>query len=355
MIMAGGTGGHIFPGLAVAEVMRERSWNVVWLGNPKGMEATLVPQRGIEMKAVRFSGLRGKGLVTAVLLPLHLLRACWQSLRAIRAVDPAVVLGLGGYITFPGGLMAALLGRPLVLHEQNSVAGLANKVLAKIADRIMVGFPGAMSSARWSGNPVSAAISAIDPPDVRYGGRTGPLRVLVVGGSLGAQVFNQVVPNAFGLMLPERRPRIVHQSGGAQLESLQANYRNAAVDADTVPFIEDMATAYRDADLVIARAGAMTVSEIACAGVASILVPYPHAVDDHQTGNARFLSESGAAFLIPQSELTPSGLASLISQLRRPALAVMAGKARALGKRDAAQGVADACETVARPARADGA
>ena len=348
MIMAGGTGGHIFPGLAVAELLRARDWRVVWLGNPKGMEATLVPQRGIEMKLVNFGGLRGKGLLTKFLLPLNLLRAFWQSLRAVRQAKPAVVLGLGGYITFPGGMMAVLLGKPLVLHEQNSVAGLANRVLARIADQIMVAFPGTLSQARWSGNPVAAAITEVAPPEQRYRNRSGRLRVLVVGGSLGAAAFNQVVPNACGLMLPERRPSILHQSGKAHLEQLRANYVTAAVDAETVAFIDDMAAAYRDADLVIARAGAMTVSEIACVGVASILVPFPHAVDDHQTGNARFLSESGAAILIQQREFTPSGLAALLSELTRGALATMAAKARTLGKPDAAKAVADACEAVAK-------
>ena len=347
MIMAGGTGGHIFPGLAVAELLRERGWRVVWLGNPTGMEATLVPQRGIELKPVKFGGLRGKGLMTKLLLPLNLLRALWQSLRAVRQADPAVVLGLGGYITFPGGMMAVLLDRPLVLHEQNSVAGLANKVLARVADRIMVAFPGTLSQARWSGNPVAAAIAAIAPPEQRYN-RSGRLRVLVVGGSLGAQVFNQVVPNAFGLMLPAQRPIILHQAGRANIEQLRANYAAAAVEADTVAFIDDMAAAYADADLVIARAGAMTVSEIACVGVASILVPFPHAVDDHQTANARFLSEAGAAILIPQKEFSPTGLSSLLSQLNRAALAAMAAKARALGRPDAAKAVADVCESVAK-------
>ena len=347
MIMAGGTGGHIFPGLAVAELLRERGWRVVWLGHPQGMEATLVPQRGIEMKPVKFGGLRGKGLMTKLLLPLNLLRAFWQSLRAVRQADPAVVLGLGGYITFPGGMMAVLLDRPLVLHEQNSVAGLANKVLARVADRIMVAFPGTLSQARWSGNPVAAAIAGVAAPEQRYN-RSGRLRVLVVGGSLGAQVFNQVVPNAFGLMLPERRPTILHQAGRANIEQLRANYAAAAVEAETVAFIDDMAAAYAEADLVIARAGAMTVSEIACVGVASILVPFPHAVDDHQTANARFLSEAGAAILIPQNEFSPTGLSSLLSQLNRAALATMAAKARALGRPDAAKAVADVCESVAK-------
>jgi UDP-N-acetylglucosamine--N-acetylmuramyl-(pentapeptide) pyrophosphoryl-undecaprenol N-acetylglucosamine transferase len=349
LVMAGGTGGHIFPGLAVAEVLRGRGWNVVWLGNRRGMEAKLVPPRGIEMKYVDFGGVRGKGLLTKLLLPTRLLIAFWQSLRAIRQVKPAVVLGLGGYITFPGGMMASLLGKPLVLHEQNSVAGLSNRMLAHVADHVLVAFPGTLSQARWCGNPVAAEIAGVEPPEGRYRARSGRLRVLVVGGSLGAQVFNQVVPNAFGLMLPQRRPSILHQSGQSHLESLRANYATAAVEAETVAFIDDMAAAYRDADLVIARAGAMTVSEIACVGVASILVPFPHAVDDHQTGNARFLSEAGAAILIQQADLTPSGLGSLLSQLTRDALATMAAKARALGKPNAASAVADVCEAGAKP------
>ncbi len=348
LVMAGGTGGHIFPGLAVAEVLRGRGWRVVWLGNRRGMEARLVPPRGIEMKYVDFGGVRGKGIVTKLLLPTRLLIAFWQSLRVIRQVRPAVVLGLGGYITFPGGMMASLLDKPLVLHEQNSVAGLSNRVLSRVADHVLVAFPGTLSQARWCGNPVAAEIAAVEPPEHRYRARSGRLRVLVVGGSLGAQVFNQVVPNAFGLMLPQRRPSILHQSGQAHLDALKANYAAAAVEARTVAFIDDMAEAYREADLVIARAGAMTVSEIACVGVASILVPFPHAVDDHQTGNARFLSESGAAILIQQEDLTPSGLGSLLSQLTREALATMAAKARALGKPDAAKTVADVCESAAK-------
>ena len=347
LIMAGGTGGHIFPGLAVAERLRERDWRVVWLGNPKGMEATLVPQRGIEMKAVNFSGLRGKGVMTKLLLPLNLLRAFWQSLRALRQVKPAVVLGLGGYITFPGGMMAVLLGKPLVLHEQNSVAGLSNKVLARVADRIMVAFPGTLSQARWSGNPIAASIAAIAVPEQRYRNRSGPLRVLVVGGSLGAQVFNQVVPNAFGLMLPERRPVILHQAGRANIEQLRANYTAAAVEAEAVPFIDDMAAAYADADLVIARAGAMTVSEIACVGVASILVPFPHAVDDHQSSNARFIVDAGGGWLVQQQDLSPEWLAQLLTQVNRAELIQKAQAAKALGKTGATAAIVAACEELA--------
>ena len=348
LIMAGGTGGHIFPGLAVAEQLRERGWEIFWLGNPDGMEALLVPQHDIEMKHVHFQGFRGKGLMAKLRMPLRLHRACGEAKKAFKQVRPHVVLGMGGYVTVPGGLVARKQGVPMVLHEQNSVAGMANRFLARFAARVLVAFPGAMSRAVWVGNPVNRAISAIPAPELRYRERSGPLKVMVVGGSLGAQAFNRIIPNAFGLIEPERRPEILHQSGRAHLEELRTNYKNAAVDAQAVAFIDNMAEAYSEADLVIARAGATTVSELAAAGVASILIPYPHAVDDHQTGNARFLSETGAAILIPQSELTPSGLSSLLAQFNRPALAAMAAKARALGKPDAASIVADTCEAVAR-------
>jgi UDP-N-acetylglucosamine--N-acetylmuramyl-(pentapeptide) pyrophosphoryl-undecaprenol N-acetylglucosamine transferase len=293
--MAGGTGGHVFPGLAVADAMRARAWNVVWLGNPGGMEATLVPRHGIPMRWVRFGGLRGKGLVTQLMLPFNLLRAFWQSLRVLREVRPAVVLGMGGYVAFPGGMMAALIGRPLVVHEQNSVAGLTNRVLARVADRVMVAFPDALAGAQWSGNPVRQDVAAIAPPAERYPSREGPLRVLVVGGSLGAQALNTVVPQALAALPIDLRPTVVHQSGRRHLADLQAAYAQAGVAAQALEFIDDMAAAYAHADLVICRAGARTVSEVAAAGVASLMVPYPHAVDDHQTTNARFLSEREAA------------------------------------------------------------
>lgn len=347
LIMAGGTGGHIFPGLAVAHVLRERGWEVSWLGNPDGMEGLLVSAHDIEMKPVHFQGFRGKGLAAKLAMPFKLHRAMAEAKKAFQEVRPHVVLGMGGYVTVPGGLVAAMRRVPMVLHEQNSVAGMANRFLARFATRVLVAFPGSMSQARWVGNPVSQAIAAIPPPELRYRERSGPLRVLVVGGSLGAQIFNRVIPNAFGLIVPEARPDILHQSGRAHIDELRENYRNAAVDARAVAFIDNMDEAYAEADLVIARAGATTVSELAVAGVASILIPYPHAVDDHQTGNARFLSETGAAILVPQDELTPSSLASLISHFRRPALTQMAVKARAMGKPDAARIVADACETVA--------
>jgi UDP-N-acetylglucosamine--N-acetylmuramyl-(pentapeptide) pyrophosphoryl-undecaprenol N-acetylglucosamine transferase len=348
LIMAGGTGGHVFPGLAVADVLRARSWDVVWMGNPAGMEATLVPRHGIALKPVRFGGLRGKGWLTAALLPVNLLRAFWQSLQALREVRPDVVLGMGGYVAFPGGMMAVLLGRPLVVHEQNSVAGLTNRVLARVADRVMVAFPEALPRAQWCGNPVRADVARLPAPEARYPGRSGPLRLLVVGGSLGAKALNEVVPRALALLPPEARPQVLHQSGRRHLAELQRHYAEAGVKADTVEFIDDMAAEYARADLVVCRAGAMTVAEVAAAGVASLMVPFPHAVDDHQTTNARFLSERDAALLLAQSDLTPQGLAHLLQGLDRVRLAEMARHARALARPDAAADVADACEAIAR-------
>ncbi len=342
--MAGGTGGHIYPGIAVAEALRGRGWRVAWMGNPQGMEAQLVPPRGYEMAWIRFTALRGKGLVTKLLLPLNLLRGFWQALAAIRRLRPAVVLGMGGYVSFPGGMMAALLGRPLVLHEQNSVAGLANRVLAGVADRVASGFPEVMKKARWVGNPVRAEIAAVPPPAARFVGRQGPLRILVVGGSLGAQALNEAVPAALALLPPADRPQVVHQAGAKQIDALRAAYATAGVEGELLPYIDDMAGRYAAADVVICRAGALTVAELAAVGVASVLVPFPHAVDDHQTANARFLAERGAAWLLPQAELSPRRLADLLAGLSRATLQDMAEKARALAKPEAATTVADICE-----------
>jgi UDP-N-acetylglucosamine--N-acetylmuramyl-(pentapeptide) pyrophosphoryl-undecaprenol N-acetylglucosamine transferase len=348
MIMAGGTGGHVFPALAVADYLRARDWRVVWLGAQTGMEATLVPQHGYRLAPIRFAGLRGKGLAAKLLLPLNLLVAFWQSLRAIRAHQPDVVLGMGGYIAFPGGMMAALLGRPLAIHEQNSIAGLANRVLAGVADRVLVAFPGALAKSQATGNPVREAIARVAPPAQRFAGRSGPLRVLVVGGSLGAAALNERVPQALALLPADERPRVVHQSGAKHLDELRAGYAGAGVDAELRPFIEDMAAAYADADVVICRAGAITVAELAAVGVASILVPFPFAVDDHQTTNAHFLADPGAAILVPQRELTAERLADTLRGLTRQRLLGMAGKARALGKPDATRAVAEACMELAR-------
>ncbi|MDB5814471.1 MAG: murG [Rhodocyclales bacterium] len=350
MIMAGGTGGHIYPGIAVAEAMRSRGWHIVWLGNPDGMEARIVPQQGYEMAWLNFSALRGKGLMRKLMLPLNLLRGFAQALRALRKTHPDVVLGMGGYVTFPGGMMAALMARPLVVHEQNSVAGLANKVLASVANRVLSGFPNVMKSAQWIGNPVRADIEAIAVPELRFADRSGPLRVLVVGGSLGAQALNDVVPRALALLPPEQRPIVVHQSGAKQIDALREAYAQAAVTGELLSFIEDMATRYAEADLVICRAGALTVAELAAAGVASILVPFPHAVDDHQSGNARFLAERGAADIVPQAGLTPELLAAKLAALDRTHLLFMAQAARKCGRRKVAVAVADVCEAAANAA-----
>lgn len=348
MIMAGGTGGHVFPALAVADDLRARGWRVVWLGARTGMEATLVPQHGYELAPIRFAGLRGKGLAAKLLLPLNLLVAFWQSLRAIRAHRPDVVLGMGGYIAFPGGMMAALLGRPLAIHEQNSIAGLANRVLAGVADRILVAFPGALKKSVLTGNPVREAIARVAPPAERFAGRSGPLRVLVVGGSLGAAALNERVPQAIALVPAGERPHVVHQSGAKHLDALRAGYAAAGVAADVRPFIEDMARAYADADVVICRAGAITVAELAAAGVASVLVPFPFAVDDHQTTNARYLADAGAALLVQQRDLTAEGLAATLRGLTRDRLLDMGSKARALGKPGATRAVAEACMELAQ-------
>ena len=348
MIMAGGTGGHIFPALAVADRMREAGWRVVWLGARTGMEARLVPARGYEMAWVAFSGVRGKGPLALALLPTRLLVAFWQSARAIFSRRPDVVLGMGGYVSFPGGMMAALLGRPLVIHEQNSVAGLANKVLARVADRVLATFPGALPGAAITGNPVRPEIGALEPPETRYAGRPGPLRLLVVGGSLGAKALNDAVPAAIALVPRERRPVIRHQAGAQHIEALRAAYAAAGVEAETLPFIDDMAKAYAEADLVVCRAGATSIAEIAAAGVASVLVPFPFAVDDHQTTNARLLADADAAVLLPQSQLAPERLSGLVQSFDRARLLDMARRARALGRPDAARAVAEACEALAR-------
>jgi UDP-N-acetylglucosamine--N-acetylmuramyl-(pentapeptide) pyrophosphoryl-undecaprenol N-acetylglucosamine transferase len=347
LVMAGGTGGHIFPGLAVAEALRDAGWRVHWLGAPASMEEQLVPPRGFAFEAVQFGGVRGKGLQTLALLPFKLLRAFWQSLQVVRRVQPDVVLGLGGYITFPGGLMASLCGKPLVLHEQNSVAGLANKVLASLADRVFTAFPGVFKRAQWVGNPLRSAFLAQQAPADRFAGRSGPLRILVVGGSLGAKALNDTVPQALALMPEALRPTVTHQSGAKQIDALRASYAAAGVQAELTPFIDDTATAFAQADLVIARAGASTVTEISAVGAAALFVPFPFAVDDHQTTNARFLVEAGGAWLVPQSELTAQMLAERLAGLSREALLVCAEKAYAQRKTNATREVVMACEELA--------
>ena len=347
MVMAGGTGGHIYPGIAVAEELRARGWRVVWLGNPDGMEARIVPPRGYDMEWLRFGALRGKGIVRKLMLPVNLLSGFWQALRVMRRVRPDVVLGMGGYISFPGGMMAALIGRPLVLHEQNSVAGLANKVLAGVADRVLTGFPDALRKAEWVGNPVRREIAAVEPPTQRFAAREGAMRVLVVGGSLGATALNNIVPQALARLRKEDRPVVTHQAGRTQIDALRAAYASAGVDGELLDFIEDMDARYAAADLVICRSGAITVAELAAVGAASLLVPFPSAVDDHQTHNAGFLADRGAAMLLPQRELDAERLAGILKGLDRGRLAGMAVRARELARPDAAVAVADACEVLA--------
>jgi UDP-N-acetylglucosamine--N-acetylmuramyl-(pentapeptide) pyrophosphoryl-undecaprenol N-acetylglucosamine transferase len=347
LVMAGGTGGHIFPGLAVAEALRERGWRVHWLGAPGSMEQQLVPPRGFAFEPVQFGGVRGKGPLTLLLLPLRLLRAFWQSMAVLRRVRPNVVVGLGGYITFPAGLMSALLGRPLVLHEQNSVAGLANKLLAKVATRVFTAFPDVLQKAQWVGNPLRAAFLAQPDPATRFAGRSGPLKLLVVGGSLGARALNAVVPKALALIAPAERPLVTHQAGARQIDELRANYAAAGVDGELTPFIDDTARAYAEADLIVARAGASTVTEIAAVGAAALFVPFPSAVDDHQTTNARFLVDAGGGWLVQQTELSPELLADLLLKTGRDALLDRALKARTMKKTEAVAEVVRACEELA--------
>lgn len=344
--MAGGTGGHVFPALAVADWLRERGWNIVWLGTPGGMEARLVPQRGYPVEFVRFGGVRGKGPMRLLILPMQLLLAFAQSIGVMLRVRPDVVLGMGGFTAFPGGLMAALLAKPLVIHEQNSVAGMTNKVLAHLADRVLTAFPAPFGKPQGEmvGNPVRADIAALPMPAERYAARSGKLRLLVVGGSLGAQALNEVVPQALALLNEDKRPEVIHQSGAKQIDALKANYEKAGVTADCRAFIDDMAQMYGWCDLLVCRAGALTLAEITAAGVASVLVPYPHAVDDHQTHNARYLSDNAAAVLMPQPELTGEKLADLIRASSREKLLSMAEAARKLAKPEATERVAEVCE-----------
>ena len=348
LIMAGGTGGHIFPGLAVAEALRERGWRVHWLGAPGSMESRLVPPRGFPLEAIDFGGVRGKGPLTLALLPLRLLRAFWQSIQVVRRVQPDVLVGLGGYITFPGGMMGVLLGRPLVLHEQNSVAGMANKVLAGVADRVFTAFPNVFKKAEWVGNPLRAPFLKQPAPAERFAGRNGALRLLVVGGSLGAKALNDVVPQALALIPEPQRPTVVHQSGEKQIDALRANYIAAGVHAELTPFIDDTAQAFADADLIVCRSGASTVTEIAAVGAAALFVPFPSAVDDHQSTNARFLVDAGAAWLVPQNELSPQQLALRLQSLQREQLVAMAEKAKQMQKTEAVAAVVSACEQLAK-------
>jgi UDP-N-acetylglucosamine--N-acetylmuramyl-(pentapeptide) pyrophosphoryl-undecaprenol N-acetylglucosamine transferase len=360
LVMAGGTGGHVMPALAVAEALRVDGWRVVWLGTRAGMEAKLAVESGFDMAWVRMAGVRGKTLLTKLLLPANLLAAFWQAARAIFRERPDVALGLGGYVAFPGGMMASLLGKPLVIHEQNAIAGLTNRVLACLADRVLLGLPEAFSHGNdkplpcgrvatdWVGNPVRPAIAALAEPASRMAGRSGPLRLLVVGGSLGAQALNQLIPQALARLREEDRPRVRHQSGAKHLDTLKANYAAADVAADCLNFIEDMAEAYAWADLVVCRAGALTVAEVAAAGCAALFVPFPFAVDDHQTANARFLADRDAGWLMQQKDLAEENLAEWLGGLTRESLLERATRARALARPGATSAVAAVVKDLAK-------
>ena len=352
LIMAGGTGGHVFPALAVAAELSARGIAVSWLGTQRGLEARVVPAAGYPLEIMRVSGIRGKGVMTMISAPFMLMVALFQALTIQLRLRPRAVLGMGGFAAGPGGVIAWLLRRPLLIHEQNSVAGMTNKWLAPLARVVMEAFPGSLPARRnavHTGNPVRAEITRLPAPSERFAGRSGALRVLVIGGSLGARALNEVMPAAVGQLAADQSVQVHHQTGSADLESVQAAYAaldvDARIDATADAFIEDMAAAYSWADVVICRSGALTVAELAVVGVASILVPFPHATDDHQTGNARFLADAGAAILMPQDTMSAEKLAGLLGDFsrQRDMLLEMACRARELAMPDAARRVAEHC------------
>jgi UDP-N-acetylglucosamine--N-acetylmuramyl-(pentapeptide) pyrophosphoryl-undecaprenol N-acetylglucosamine transferase len=353
MITTGGTGGHVFPGLAVAARLIGKGWKVFWLGTREGMEARLVPQHGVDFEAIRFAGVRGKGMKRLLIGPFALLLAFWQCLQVIRRRAPDVVLGLGGFASFPGALMGIACNKPLAIHDANAIAGLANRILAFGADRILLGFPGALGGkhawkTRWVGNPLRDDVVAVAPPGERFSGRSGPLRLLVLGGSLGAAALNERVPAALALLAAEARPLVTHQAGEKHVEALRRAYAEAGVAAACIAFIADIAHAYADADLVICRGGALTVAELAAVGVGSVIVPLPGAIADEQRHNAAFLVDAGGAMMVPQSELSPQRLADLLGAFDRARLLDMAIAARRVARVDATERVADACIELAR-------
>ena len=349
LIMAGGTGGHVFPALAAARVLRERGFEPVWLGTQRGMEAKLVPAHHIEMEWISVSGLRGKGFTTWLGAPFKMSLAIWQSLQVMRRRRPAVVLGAGGFVSGPGGIAAWLSRRPLVIHEQNAVAGMTNRALSHFAQRVLEAFPAsfpARARAQQVGNPVRREIAAIASPAQRFAERKGPLRVLVFGGSQGAARLNTVLPAALAMIDAANRPQVIHQAGDRHIDSARELYSKHGVQADVRAFIDDMADVYGWADIVICRAGALTVAEIAAAGLGAIFIPFAAAVDDHQTRNAKFLVDADAAILIPERDLTPLRLFEELKTLfstGRSKLSDMATRARALAITDADVRLADAC------------
>jgi UDP-N-acetylglucosamine--N-acetylmuramyl-(pentapeptide) pyrophosphoryl-undecaprenol N-acetylglucosamine transferase len=348
VIMAAGTGGHVIPGLAVAREMQQRGWTVSWLGTTHGMENKLVPPSGIPMDNITFSGLRGKGMVHTLTGGVRMLGAFGSCLRILRARRASAVLGMGGYVCFPGGVMAALLGKPLMLVNADAALLMSNKALLPVADRIGFGFDGrAAASTRGAlvtGNPVRAEIESLPLPEQRFAGRTGPLRMLVVGGSLGARVLNDTVPQALALLPPDQRPRITHQTGQANLAAVQAAYASMSLEAEVLPFIDNMAERLADCDLILCRAGAVTVSELCAAGVAGVLVPLIVSTTSHQRDNAEWLASHDAGLHLPQADFSPRALADLLAGLNRERLLAMATRARGLARPHAAARVADELE-----------
>jgi len=352
LIMAGGTGGHIFPGLAVAAALRARGIPVVWLGARRGMETRIVPQHDIELRTVPVAGLRGKGLMARFTAPWMLARALLGASRILREIRPRSVLSLGGYAAGPGGMAAWLQRRPLLVHEQNRIPGFTNRMLARFARKVMSGFRDAFAAsfrAEWTGNPVRSDIASLPSPAARFAERAGAPHLLVLGGSLGARTLNLGLPNALSLIPADRRPQVRHQCGEAHLEATRAAYARSDVEASVEPFIADMAEAYARADLVVCRAGALTLAELAAAGLGAILMPFPHAVDDHQTKNAEGFVAAGAAELVQDRDFEPSHFAGLLERLLRDAgkRLAMADAARTLAKPDAAEVIAERCLEVA--------
>ena len=348
IVMAGGTGGHVYPALAVARALQAQSREVVWLGTHRGLESRVVPEAGIEIEWISIKGLRRKGALAVLIAPLQIGWALLQSLAVIFRRRPAAVLGMGGFVSGPGGVAAWLTRRPLVIHEQNAAAGMTNRLLARLARVVLQAFPGSFNSsvdAETVGNPVREDISAVPPPHERYVDRHGALRVLVLGGSQGALALNRTVPAALALLDPELRPVVRHQCGDRTLDAAKQAYGEHAVDVELLPFIEDMAAAYAWADLVICRAGALTVAELCAVGVPALLVPYPAAVDDHQTANARPMADAGAGVIIQEAELTPERLADLLREWlqSRAELLQRAAKARALSTPGSLQRITDIC------------
>ena len=348
LVMAGGTGGHVYPALAVARALQARSRDVVWLGTQAGLEARIVPSAGIDIEWIRIKGLRRKGALALLIAPFQIGWALLQSLGVILRRRPAAVLGMGGFVSGPGGVAAWLTRRPLVIHEQNAAAGMTNRLLARLARVVLQAFPGSFNSsvgAETVGNPVREDIAAVVPPYERYADRQGSLRVLVLGGSQGALALNRTVPAALALLDPDVRPEIRHQCGERTLDIAKQAYADHDVDVELLPFIEDMAEAYAWADLVICRAGALTVAELCAVGVPALFVPYPAAVDDHQTANAGPMAEAGAAMIIPERELTPEHLAGLLREWlqSRAELQKRAAKARALACPDSLSRITEIC------------